>query len=305
MAIKGVDPKCFILALFVRDDGERFLLGSGDYVFKDKQMHFMANTIQNDVVEVQGSDGYLLAGQVRRPGSQNFDGYVGGGTDSKEEVEDKRRAFFQFFRKNYFYKVVYVFSNGDAIQRKRGFLVDDPTVKELYQINPEYHVALNFEDVNYYSYSENDQGDEIYAKEVYVDITSSASSSGLEWDAYGVVWDQYGAIWEDGAPSGPTTVDVESIDDVYPVLKIEGPAVNPEISILSTNTTIQYAGSVSGSQTLEIDMFAKTAKLNGVNVVGNITGDWLMLKPGINRITYTTYNPDAKSAVIMWQEIVG
>lgn len=190
MPIKGVTPKCYILSLFVRDDGERFVLGSGYYEFKDKQMHFKANTVANDVIEVQGNDGYLLAGQVRRPGSQDFDGFVGDGTVDKAEVEQKRRDFLAFFRKNHFYKVVYVFSDGTAIQRKRGFLTDDPTVKELYQIYPEYHVALNFEDVNYYSYAEDEDGEEIYSKIAEIHLTQRKATGGLVWDSVGIVWDE-------------------------------------------------------------------------------------------------------------------
>ena len=189
MAISGVNPKCYILALFVRDDGERFLLGDDPFEFKDNQLHFQQNTMANDVVEVQGNDGYLLAGQVRRPGTQMFDGYVCNGTNSKEEVEVKRRAFLQFFRRSHFYKVIYVFPNGTAIQRKQGFLVDDPTVQELYQQYPEYHVALNFEDVNYYTYEEDEQGHEIYAKEAIVALARGGATGGLIWDSYGVVWE--------------------------------------------------------------------------------------------------------------------
>lgn len=189
MAVHGVNPKCYILALFVRDDEERFLLGDGPYEFKDKQLHFQPNTVANDVVEVQGNDGYLLAGQVRRPGVQAFDGYVGMGTTDKATVETQRRAFFQFFRRGHFYKVIYVFPNGTAIQRKQGFLVDDPTVQELYQQYPEYHVALNFEDVNYYTYSEDSEGHEIYAKEAIIKLTGGGARGGLIWDAVGVVWE--------------------------------------------------------------------------------------------------------------------
>lgn len=189
MAISGVNPKCYILALFVRDDGARFLLGDDPFEFKDNQLHFQQNTMANDVVEVQGNDGYLLAGQVRRPGTQMFDGYVCNGTNSKAEVEVKRRAFLQFFRRSHFYKVIYVFPNGTAIQRKQGFLVDDPTVQELYQQYPEYHVALNFEDVNYYTYEEDDQGHEIYAKEAIVPLARGGATGGLIWDSYGVVWE--------------------------------------------------------------------------------------------------------------------
>lgn len=218
MAIKGVDTKCYILALFVRDDGERFLLGSGHYEFKDTQMHFAANAIQNDIVEVQGNDGFLLAGQVRRPGTQSFDGYVGDGTMSKEETESYRRQFFSFFRKNFFYKVIYVFSDGTAIQRKSGFLVDDPTVEELYQMYPEYHVALNFEDVNYYSYSEDEEGQEQYAKEATIDTSSMRATGGLVWDNLGVVWED---PWGDPVTVSGTEITIQNdmsvmsiIDDV-------------------------------------------------------------------------------------------
>lgn len=207
MAIAGIDPKCYILALFVRDDGVRFLLGDDPYEFKDKQLHFQPNTVANDVVEVQGNDGYLLAGQVRRPGTQSFDGYVCNGTNSKAEVEVKRREFLQFFRRSHFYKVIYVFPNGTAIQRKQGFLVDDPTVQELYQQYPEYHVALNFEDVNYYTYEEDDQGQEIYAKEAIVPLAGGGATGGLIWDEYGVVWED---PWSDLVSVSGTEIQIEN-----------------------------------------------------------------------------------------------
>lgn len=305
MAIKDINLTGYILALFIRDDNERFLLGNGYYEFKDTQLHFAANTIANDIVEVQGNDGFLLAGQVRRPGSQSFDGYVGDGTTDKETVEEYRRNFFQFFRKNFFYKVVYIFADGTAIQRKRGFLVDDPTVQELYQLYPQYHVALNFEDVNYYSYSENDDGEEIYVKSALIYLSTGGTTGGLAWDEVGVEWDNIGAIWEEGGGGGPTTVEVDSITNVYPIWTIKGPAVNPQLSVLSTNTTINYSGTITASQTLVIDMFNKTAKLNGTSVIGNVYGDWVSFEPGNNRVVYTTNNADALPSTIEWQEVVG
>lgn len=316
MAISGVNPKCYILALFVRDDGKRFLLGDDPYEFKDKQLHFQQNTIANDVVEVQGNDGYLLAGQVRRPGSQTFDGYVCNGTNSKEEVETKRRAFLQFFRRSHFYKVIYVFPNGTAIQRKQGFLVDDPTVQELYQQYPEYHVALNFEDVNYYTYEEDDKGQEIYAKEAIIKLTGGGATGGLIWDEYGVVWEDpefsyptkfatIGAEWEEGGTKGATIVDVDAIDNTYPVWELMGPATNPTISVLTTNTTLTYNGTITASQKLVIDMFNKTATLNGTSVIGNVSGDFVYMAPGTNRVAYTADNTDAPDSTIYWQEVVG
>ena len=305
MDLKDIQTKCYILALFIRDDGERFLLGSGYYEFAKKQLHFAPNSIANDIIEVQGNDGYLLAGQVKRPGSQSFDGYIGDGTTAKTEVETRRRDFLRFFQKNYFYKVVYIFPDGTAAQRERGFLVDEPTVKELYQIYPEYHVALNFEDVNYYSYSENEQGEENYAKSAIIYLSTGGASGGLIWDEVGVVWDAIGAEWEAGSGGGPTTVEVDSIANVFPIWTVRGPAVNPQLSVLSTNTTIRYDGTVDSSQVLVIDMFNKTATLNGTSVIGDVEGDWANFVPGNNRVAYTTNNADALPSTIEWQEIVG
>lgn len=305
MNLDQIQTECFILALFIRDDGQRLLLGSGAYVFKNTQQHFAANLFMNDTVEVQGNDGVLLAGQVRRPNTQVFEGYIGDATVSKVDIENYRRAFIGFFSKNYYYTVVYVFPNGTAIQRRKGFIVDAPEVKELYQVFPEYHIGLSFEDVNYYSYSENDQGQEIYTKTASISLSTGAVEGGLIWDGTGVTWDGTGATWSANSGAGPTTVTVDSIDWVYPLWKVTGPAINPQLSVLETNTSLSYTGSITSSQTLEINMFDKTAYLNGTSVIGNVSGDWVYFKPGNNRVVFTTDNPTASPSDIYWQEIVG
>lgn len=452
MNLDQIQTECFILSLFIRDDGQRFLLGSGAYEFKKSQQHFEANDYANDVIEVQGNDGVFLAGQVRRPSAQSFDGYIGDASVSKADIEQYRKDFLAFFRKNYYYTVVYIYPNGEAIQRRKGFIVDAPEVKELYQVFPEYHIALNFEDINYYSYAEDPDGQEAYTKSAKVFVSGGVTSGGLVWDSVGAVnttgrnlltfealsggtvanvtssfdgseielngtsdsnghlvgpsslgitlpagtytWSittlggstsgngafaiylrsaasisgneianrtnnslnnpisftlsqettiyfhiycnspgrvfdnlqlgmqietgstattyspyvgesTQGFVWEEGSGGGPTTVMVDSIDRVYPIWEIKGPATNPQLAVLTSGTTISYAGTVSESQTLEIDMFSKTAKLNGVSVVGNITGDWIYFAPGNNRVIYTTQSADALPSTIYWQEIVG
>lgn len=304
MNLDDITRKCYILALFIRDDGERFLLGDGAYDFKEDQMHFIGNIFNNDIVEVQGNDGLLLAGQVRRPSSQSFDGYIGDATVAKSDIETYRRDFFAFFRKNYYYTVVYIFQDGTAIQRKRGFIVDAPEVKELFQLFPEYHIALNFEDTNYYDYQEDSEGQEIYSKTVNIYPATGPTRGGLIWDSVGVVWDNIGATWEEGG-GGTSTVLVESIDNVYPIWEINGPAVNPEIENVETGIIFKYTGSINASQTLTVDTLAKTASLNGVNVLNNLSGSWLYLEPGNNRIVYTTDNAGALPSTLKWQEVVG
>lgn len=186
MNLSDITTKPWILALFKRDDGERFLLGDGYYDFKDSLQHFQPNSMSNDIVELQGADGQLLAGQVRRSGTQSFDGYIGDGTTNRKIVEQRRKAFLMFFRKKHYYTVVYIFCDGTAIKRERGYLVDAPSVPEIRQKSPEYHVALNFENVNYYEYAENADGDEIYSN-VREIVVSNLISGGLVWDALGTV----------------------------------------------------------------------------------------------------------------------
>jgi hypothetical protein len=187
MNLDQITTKNFVMALFKRDDGERFLLGDGLYEFKDGLQHFQPNIIANDVVEKQGASGQLLAGQVARSASQSFDGYVGDATTTRNNTEIARRAFFRFFQITHFYTVVYILPNGQAIQRKNGYLTDAPSVPEALERFPEYHVALAFEDLNYYSYGEDAAGNETYAQ-VYQLQPESILTGGLVWDAIGVVW---------------------------------------------------------------------------------------------------------------------
>lgn len=223
MSVVSVKPKDFILALFIRDDNERFLLGDNGYDFMDSQLHFAANTIENDEVEKQGADGTMLAGQVRRASVQTFDGYVGDATTPKETIEEMRRAFIAFFLKGHHYRVVYVDTARNAWLRKGGYLVDAPEVKELFQIHPEYHVGLNFEDVNYYSYDENADGDEITANLVEVAI-SSAVEGGLIWDNNGAVSDDatFSYIAETAQASGKNIVIEDATNASLISLQIDG-----------------------------------------------------------------------------------
>lgn len=308
MILNDIEAKCWIMAMFIRDDGERFLLGTAPYDFKDSQQHFTADSMINDVVEIQGNDGALLAGQVRRSSTQNFDGFIGEFGNSKTTIEAYRRQFLSFFAKNHFYTVVYIFSDHTASKRQRGYIVDSPEVRELRQMTPEYHIAFNFEDVNYYAYAENNDGDEIYSGAVEVQETGEADG-GLIWEPLGnktgIVWDSVGATWESGNGGGATTINLDSTADTYPVITIVGETVNPVIENLDTGTSISYNGTIATGQTLVIDNNAQTATLNGVSIIEDIDGDWFRLAPGQNRITYATDSSTTGTAKLEWNEVVG
>lgn len=450
---------CYILALIKRDDGERLLLGSGYYEFVAGQKHFNPNQFANDVVELQGADGQLLAGQVRRSTTQTFEGFIGDGTTSKQTVEQKRREFFLFFRKQHHYTVVYIMPDGTAIKRDRGYITEAPAVQELHQFQPKWRIGLAFEDVNYYSYNEDAQGNEIYSYDATLALANIADG-GLVWDAKGAISDErvyagknlfdympptspvtrggltiatsddgaltvtgvlntsyvvcsgtglrlditnilqdgatytlshadgknqyvfaevrghrigggysyYGlnnldsrnftvdfstydaydiavvtsstSVWgsssrtiqvrpmlEKGstassfepfspgmttggyvfAPStggGPIVVTVNGVDNANPVWHVYGPATNPTLTNSTTGEALTWNGTVPANQELIIDMGAQTATLEGANVFEYVSGSWVQLEPGANRVSYTAANT-TKSSKIFWNEVVG
>lgn len=240
--LADITAQGWIMAYFIRSDGERFLLGTGAYDFKSDLQHFQPNTMANDIVELQGTDGQLLAGQVRRSATQSFDGYVGDSTQNRERIEELRRDFLMFFRKNFFYKTVYIYPNGTAIQRKRGYIVDAPSVPELYQFFPEYHVALNYEDPNYYEYAEDAQGDEIFANILAIAL-SSARSGGLVWDALGAV--SYGSATASGSSFQITGIEGAPLT----LTELKGNATQNGTPTPDAPVAVQ---TVSGEQTITI-----------------------------------------------------
>ncbi len=321
--VKGITERNWILALFVRGDGERLLLGDGAYEFKEEQQHFAPNEISSTTVEVQGGDGVLLGGQARRASTQSFDGYVGDATFTKTRIEEAREKFINFFHTNIFYEVIYIFTNGRAIKRQRGFLVDAPSVQELYQIHPEYHVALNFEDVNYYNYLEDVNGNEIYGQKVTIPAATSIVG-GFVWDSTGLVWDENGAVCSGGAV-GNTIIQNNSRRAIYPVWTIIGPSVEPVLENVATGEKLKVTSNdippnhtdfvIAAGDRVVIDMARQIATLyynydvdgkkNAVNILPYLQGDWLTLQPGRNEIAYDTQNQNAADSTLEWAEVVG
>lgn len=304
MNIDNVTTTGFILALFIRSDGQRFLLGDGDYTFTQKQLLFTASVMSNDVVQLQGANGAILAGQVRRPSTQSFDGFIGDGTSSRNDVEIARRKFIAFFQQDYSYTVVYLDCNGNASQQKLGYIVDSPEVKELYQIQPNYHVALAFEDVNYYEYAENSAGEEIYASSAMIPLTGDRYG-GLMWDEDGVVWDNDGAVWEQGTDGSQVVLNLNIVGNTPVVWSVHGPVTNPQLSNTATGETLVYTGYVGATETLIINTLEETAYISGSDRSANVTGDWLRLAPGINRISYLADSSGAPASELQWQGVIG
>lgn len=307
MFLPTIKAQEWILAMFIRDDGQRLLLGDGNYDFNEEQLHFAADVIQSDVVEIQGANGQLMAGQVRRSAPQSFDGYIGDGITSKAETEAARRNFINYFQQDHHYDVVYISCprsdavHSDAIIRRRGYLVDAPEVKEIYQHSPSYHVALAFEDVRYFSYNEDDEGHEIPAGREVIE-PSGETSGGWVWDGKGAVWDAQGGVW-DGSITDKTKKVVSLGVGLSPLtITIKGRAVNPLIQNLTTKKGMLYDGTLEDGQVLILDSETQTAKLDGESVLQNIHGDWLELQLGENLIKYSAESDF--DCELTWEEVI-
>lgn len=316
--VKGISERNWILALFIRSDGERLLLGDGEYEFSENQQHFAPNEISSTTIDVQSGDGTMLSAQVRRAGVQNFDGYIGDATFTKARTQESRNKFINFFKVNYFYEVVYIFSDGDAIKRQSGFIVDAPSVPELYQIHPEYHVALSFEDVNYYRYLEDAAGNEIYGQKVEIAAASSVVG-GFVWDEEGLVWDEVGAVCEGGAV-GNTIIQNNSAANIYPIWTIYGPAAEPKLENITTGEAIILTARdkapdyddfrISAKEKIVVDIRRHTATLyydnesTGNNILGYMSGAWMSLVPGRNELEFSSDNANTPPATIEWAEVV-
>lgn len=261
MNLDQISIKNFILALFKRDDGERILLGSGAYEFDAELQHFAANIIANDVIEKQGTDGQLLAGQVRRCAPQSFDGFVGDASTSREDTENYRRAFIRFFQPRHFYTVVYILPNGTAIQRKNGYLTDAPAVPEQYQRMPRYHVALAFEDLNYYSYAEDQQGEETYAQTVSLQPESELTG-GLVWESTpGLTLIRVGGdLSQTGTPT-PTDRKAISVATGIQTITIDGVNYTLDLStnwLAKLNASQDYIYKNNGNWVLHREIYRNT-----------------------------------------------
>ena len=294
MNLDQITTKCWILALFERDDGERLLLGDGWFDFKDSLQHFQPNTFANDVIELQGSDGQMLAGQVRRGAPQSFDGYIGDPITNRQTIEQHRREFLMFFRKRHHYKVVYIFPDGTAIQRKQGYITDAPSVPEIRQKFPEYHVALNFEDVNYYEYAENAQGEEIFSNIRDINI-STAATGGLVWDSLGAVSDQMG--WKDIATATGQMLAITNPENIKaPIASFEmtGNTIQngtpaPSAPVPIQTVTGRQTVTVAGKNILDYVTYFRSGTYNGITATLNDDGSITISgKPTSNYVQIVT-----------------
>lgn len=110
-----------------------------------------------------------------------------------------------------------------------------------------------------------------------------------------VIWDAGGA---------PTIVTNSGDANYYPVITIRDEALNPSITNLATGETFELTLSLLDGDELVIDMYNRTVKLNGSDILGNKTDDsvWWALLPGDNPIALSSdVSDDPVTAELVWR----
>ena len=140
-----------------------------------------------------------------------------------------------------------------------------------------------------------------YGPATYGTATLSASTPGA-----GRVWPR---VWPTdwGIPAGvtPGAVAVANAGSAayWPRLRIDGPSLNPTVSMVETGAWVRYNGELLAGQWLDLDMANRRVLLNGqVSVRQFVTssGDWLAVPPGGASITWTDDSGSAVALLSMW-----
>lgn len=108
--------------------------------------------------------------------------------------------------------------------------------------------------------------------------------------------------WESG--SAATIVDNNGNAPAFPVITISDSATNPSIENQATGEIFELTLSTVDGDELVIDMGARTATLNGSNILGNVTTEssWWALEVGDNPIVLDSDSgSDTMTAVVTWR----
>ena len=98
----------------------------------------------------------------------------------------------------------------------------------------------------------------------------------------------YNLTYGGGSATITTTITNNGWTDTYPTITITGPITNPTVGNGTQNKALNFAGTFSSSDALEIDLYNKLITLNGQparNLL--ISGEWFSAQTGNNSFYFT------------------
>jgi hypothetical protein len=106
-----------------------------------------------------------------------------------------------------------------------------------------------------------------------------------------------------GLPSVTTTISNIGWATTYPTISIQGPITNPIVGNATTGNTLNFTGTYSALDVLEINLYNKLITLNG-NPARNllISGTWFDAPPGNSNFYFTgsATLPGTTQATVSW-----
>jgi hypothetical protein len=111
-------------------------------------------------------------------------------------------------------------------------------------------------------------------------------------------------------PNTPTGLANTGNTATHPLIRLEGPAVNPVLTRAvsgATARTLEFDLTLADGELLEIDTDAGTAVVGGVSKMSALTGSSVpvgdfVLAAGTNTITYTTTSGGSAGADFLWRD---
>lgn len=110
-----------------------------------------------------------------------------------------------------------------------------------------------------------------------------------------------------GVPAGVTpgalSLSNAGTASYFPRLRIDGPVLNPVVTLTETGDQIRYSGSVLAGQWLDIDPARRRVLLNGLvsqRHLVTFTGNWLAVPVGGGSLSWTADTADPSATLSCW-----
>lgn len=294
-----MEGKLYVRSI-IRDDDERFDFDSNEVFLSTDNVLLIRPDIDSSEVQYTDIDGGEMIHQRLQTPAQAFNGIIYPKTTDYWTLYLRLTAFFKV---NHTYKLVYKRADGTLFAQHGAWMANNiqvpPQPREDYS---EWSVGFKLQSASLYEYAEDGSGGEVFANSVDLPLLT-ASSGGKKWDSVGGVWDSVGGVWEAGN-GGVQTVNVASVEPVYPVWTVVGLCINPSLQNNTTDSVAYYDGTVGAGQTLVVDFAAGEARLDGALVTRNI-GGIVSFTPGDNIAGFNSDGGTATESTIAWNNIIG
>jgi hypothetical protein len=290
----------FTLAALIRDDGKRLDLTGSEIRLSADNSLLARPEIESSDIDYTDMNGGEMIRQRLSSYTQTINGIITPGSTSFWNLYT---AISSFFAINHTFTLVYCRKDGELFAVKNAWRSGDlelpvPADEGITVFSTELKVGNS----TLFEYSENSNGQEVYANKVSL-RRISAASGGEVWDTTGQLYDAVGEVWEN-ASGGLSNAFVSSTRKIYPVWILHGPAVNPSVQNNTTDTLAAYHGSLSSTQTLIVDFSTGEARLNGAIVSRNITGQ-LSIAPGNNLVGFDVESGENAASELEWNNVIG